>query len=307
MPRHAELGPSSAARWGTCTASVPLVRSLKTLSAASARGELTGLNLKPKPAGAAATRGTKLHQATYEYLTEQWTNNWDEFLDAKEKELVFKAINLAQAAMDRRMRDYEWHYEIPVSIDYRGLKTFGTSDVVGVPRKGGRLIVLDWKYGEGVKVDAVGNPSLLLYGLGVYQTLLSREEQDAITNFGLIIIQPNWRGKENVERWDFDKETFWRGLRKLTDAAWEIESGRTEYRPSRKACQWCEAKDMCQAAWDHAQVATGDREEEARNSLNNVDFGPMPKLSATTPERLNLPKPAPRKKFRFAKQRESEY
>src|SRR5690606_40129037 len=43
---------------------------------------------------------------------------------------------------------------------------FGTGDVVIISDHG--MEIIDLKYGQGVKVEAAGNPQLRLYGLGAY-------------------------------------------------------------------------------------------------------------------------------------------
>lgn len=46
---------------------------------------------------------------------------------------------------------------------------FGTGDCILI--KGSTIVVVDYKYGKGVPVSAVGNPQMRLYALGAYQLL----------------------------------------------------------------------------------------------------------------------------------------
>jgi Protein of unknown function (DUF2800) len=96
--------------------------------------------------------------------------------------------------------DYDLHFESRVSPDLpwtmRGEKPpfdlYGTADCYGTRRRGGDdIVVVDLKFGSGVKVDVWQNSQLLYYALGVVSGL-DREFMPPLdeTLVELVVIQP---------------------------------------------------------------------------------------------------------------------
>ena len=135
---------------------------------------------------------------------------------------------------------------------------WGTADVIIA--RGDEIIVVDFKYGRGVEVDAIKNPQMSLYGLGAlqaYQGLVAE-----FTRVRMAISQP--RVKAAPSEWDCsveELETWGRGTARSAvascriaaqtrvDAAWQ----EAFLRPAEKACKFCKAKATCPAL--RAEVA----------------------------------------------------
>jgi len=137
---------------------------------------------------------------------------------------------------------------------------WGTADVIIA--RGDELIVVDFKYGRGVEVDAEGNPQMSLYGLGALQAY-----QGLCGDFSrvrLAISQP--RLKHAPSEWDCSVEELEAWGRSTARSAvltcitakntcepggsvWE----ETFLRPTEKACKFCKAKATCPAL--RAEVA----------------------------------------------------
>ena len=145
---------------------------------------------------------------------------------------------------------------------------WGTADVIIA--RGDELIVVDFKYGRGVEVDADGNPQMSLYGLGAlqaYQGLVAD-----FTRVRLAISQP--RVKKAPSEWDCtveELETWGRSTarstvvtctnaRVLASEAYAVDFMHPEVwadtflRPAEKACKFCKAKATCPAL--RAEVAS---------------------------------------------------
>lgn len=136
---------------------------------------------------------------------------------------------------------------------------WGTADVIIA--RGAELIVVDFKYGRGVEVDAEGNPQMSLYGLGALQAY-----QGLVADFErvrLAISQP--RIKRAPSEWDCSVEELeaWgrstaRSAVNTCQTAIMYERGQvweeTFLRPAEKACKFCKAKATCPALRD--EVAT---------------------------------------------------
>ena len=146
---------------------------------------------------------------------------------------------------------------------------WGTADVIIA--RGAELIVVDFKYGRGVEVDAKKNPQMSLYGLGAlqaYQGLVADFEQ-----VRLAISQP--RVKRSPSEWDCsveELETWGRSTARsavntctnardlkgnaegaMMDREWE----ETFLRPAEKACKFCKAKATCPSLTQAVQDAVG--------------------------------------------------
>lgn len=140
---------------------------------------------------------------------------------------------------------------------------WGTADVIIA--RGAELIVVDFKYGRGVEVDAEGNPQMSLYGLGALQAY-----QGLVADFErvrLAISQP--RIKRAPSEWDCSVEQLEAWGRSTARSAvntcrtargthgqgdWES----TFLRPAEKACKFCKAKATCPALRDEVWKSTHD-------------------------------------------------
>jgi len=71
---------------------------------------------------------------------------------------------------------------------------FGTTDVIG--RLTGRAVVLDWKFGDGVPVDAEENAQLMFYAAAAMRTKETMWAFEGVTEVELVIIQP-----PHIRRW----------------------------------------------------------------------------------------------------------
>lgn len=136
-------------------------------------------------------------------------------------------------------------------------EAWGTADVIVA--RGTELIVVDFKYGMGVEVDAERNPQMSLYGLGALQAY-----HGLVADFETVrmaISQP--RIKSAPSEWDCsveELETWGRSTARsavvscvnatnlkgnaegaMMDREWED----TFLRPSENACKFCRAKATC--------------------------------------------------------------
>ena len=176
---------------------------------------------------------------------------------------------------DSLRRQFLCNFETPIRIDYRGLRTFGTADVAGLSPDGSHLLILDWKYGKGVRVDAEENPAMILYALGYYQTVLSNDEQETVKRLTLSIVQPRLFSGFHFSTWEIDRERFLAAAQRIVEASWEIEEGRGVFRPSEHACVFCPAKKICSHAVKSAPPFASQHvvtEEEAVSAFKDA-FG----------------------------------
>ena len=136
---------------------------------------------------------------------------------------------------------------------------FGTGDCLIVADR--LLHIIDLKYGQGVLVDAVGNPQMMLYALGalrIFDCLYN------ITEVSMTIYQPR---RENVSTWTVSVEELndWaeQTLKPKAELAFK---GEGEYSPGAW-CQFCKAAVKCRAR------------AEAKLQLAKYEFAKPPLLT----------------------------
>jgi hypothetical protein len=127
--------------------------------------------------------------------------------------------------------------------------SFGTSDAIII--KGDELIVVDLKYGMGVKVDATENEQLQLYALGALNDFGILSDFAMVT---MVIHQPRLN---HVSEWTvpvevlraFGEDARLSAVEVLDHEAPRIEAG-------EKQCRFCKAKAVCPVLNDSVSLAT---------------------------------------------------
>lgn len=237
--QHATLSPSSAERWIECPASVRLTRSLDRVDDSSSVW---------------AEEGTRAHT-----LAEIEASHFFEQTTAKDHK-AHKAAWLRTAEahgddieeMERHVRSYvslladimadmgpgsTIRFEQRLQTGVPGC--WGTGDAVAVNST--RIRVVDFKYGQGVPVEAIGNPQLRLYGLGALEMF------DGILGdcevVGMTVHQPRI-GNTSHEFLEANDLREWRE-KVVLPAARETQHPDARFYPSESTCRWCPAAGIC--------------------------------------------------------------
>lgn len=159
---HALLGASGAHRWMACPASARLEETLpESTSTAAEEGTLAHAIVETKLtrflSGEKTGMATEEQQADplYQRIMEDHT---DEYID-----YVIDLYGKVRAECP----DAELMSEMRVNYSRWVPEGFGTTDTVIIAD--GTAHVIDFKYGKGVPVSAIGNPQLRLYALGALE------------------------------------------------------------------------------------------------------------------------------------------
>jgi len=136
---------------------------------------------------------------------------------------------------------------------------FGTGDCVLIAD--GTLHVVDYKHGQGVLVEAEGNPQMMLYALGALELFDGIYD---ISTVSMTIYQPR---RENVSTHTVFKESLYQWAEDvLRLASKQAYAGEGEFRCG-DWCRFCKAKSEC-----HARA-------EENMSLARYDFRKPPLLT----------------------------
>jgi hypothetical protein len=224
------VGGSTAKRVIACPGSVALVQ-----------------KVPPKPATEYSVRGSLLHKVIALIL--EHGNPPSDFLGAThtedgisatlDQELLDEKILPALAALNEIDPDNCMEYVVEAEVSFGDLLpgVFGSADLIG--RIGNRAVVLDWKFGDGVAVDAEENEQGLFYTAAAMRTERLEWVFDGATEIEIVIVQP-----PVVRRW---VTTLHRVAQFENDLVRAVRDSQSIAAPMKAGdhCRWCAAKPIC--------------------------------------------------------------
>ena len=128
---------------------------------------------------------------------------------------------------------------------------YGTADCIMVG--GDRILVADFKYGKGVRVEAEGNTQMQLYALGAWKKFSLVYD---IKRVMMVILQPRLTANPSV--WEISIEDLIHFGEYAKERAQLAADGAGEYSPGEEQCRFCRARQQCRARADYnIQLAFG--------------------------------------------------
>lgn len=244
---HARLSPSGASRWLRCPGSVVLEAEY------------------PDQGSVYADEGTAAHTLAAFCLEDKMQA--DEYLGekirvgAREFEVTRDMAGHVQRYVDFVRQKAEGkmllvEQRVPIGHITGEEGAAGTADAIVIDATNREIIVIDLKYGMGVKVEAEENEQAQMYALGAVEECEVLADIDHIT---MVIYQP--RIADGVSEWRISRADLERfaeraavgadGVREAArihtaehgfagDTAWALN-------PGDKACRFCKAKSSCPA------------------------------------------------------------
>ncbi len=221
----------------------------------------------PKPSSSYADTGTLLHNAIAEILG----------ADAKVDTVIgaeYNGITLTQELYEDKLvpavralhevdPDEQMEYAVEQSVGFGDLLpgVFGSCDLIG--RIGDRAVILDWKFGDGVAVEADENPQLMFYAAAAMRTPSLAWVFDGAKEVECIIVQP-----PSIKRWvtSFDRLRMFE--RELVFAVKQSEKPDAALHAGEH-CRWCAAKPICPQMTGAADRALAKQVKE----LNTQELG----------------------------------
>lgn len=282
--QHAKLSASSAHRWLHCPPSVKLAEQFPSQTSsyaeagrlAHAIAELKARKyfLEPMSARTYNSRLKKSQEDPY------YDKGMEDSTDAYLEVLKETACSFEQAPFVALETRVDFSDYVP--------EGFGTADCIMIGA--GTIVIIDYKNGAGVPVEADENPQMMLYALGALQ-VYAPIYGDTIQRAVLIIVQPNAGG---TKTWETTVQTLksWAGDT-VRPAAKLAYNGQGDY-CAGDWCRFCPAKAQCSArarqmleleplvgAKPLLSVAPGEASKNAPALLSDADVGDVLRRALT--------------------------
>lgn len=202
-----------------------------------------------KPTSKYAEEGSRLHEAMHMILSHG--ASVEDYPDNEKLVLALDSLNQIDPNSE-----LEFATEVNVHFNDFLAGVYGSCDLAGRIRN--RAIVLDWKFGDGVAVDAEENEQLMFYAAAGMRTEELRWVFEGVDEIELVIVQPPY-----VKRWVTTPGRIKAFERTLYDAV------QASFRPNPKFdagdhCRWCAAKPVC-------PLLTGQLERAVATKVKAID------------------------------------
>ena len=199
--------------------------------------------MPPKPSSKYADEGTLLHDAIAQILVK---NVKPELLlgmtyqdQVLTQDLIDNKLHIALNLLTEVDPNFEMEYAVETDVGFGDFlpDVFGSCDLLG--RIGGRAIVLDWKFGDGVSVGVEENEQLLFYAAAAMRTPSVSWVFDGAKEIECVIIQPPM-----IRRWVTTVERVKQFELQLLQA---VKASQKTDAPIAvgEHCRWCSAKPVC--------------------------------------------------------------
>jgi hypothetical protein len=223
----------------------------------------------PKPSSKYADEGTLLHNVMAEMLGSD--KELRHVLDMEYNgikltgELIDEKVRPALDAINEIDPDAQLEFAVEQTVSFGDLipGVFGSCDLIG--RIGDRAIVLDWKFGDGVAVEAEENSQLLFYTAAAIRTPALEWVFKDVKEIECMIVQP-----PKIKRWVTSFDRVRQFERELTYA---VKQSAKPDAPLKIGdhCRWCAAKPICPLMTGAVDRATQTQIKE----LNVTQLGDM--------------------------------
>jgi len=245
------VGGSTAKRVINCPASVNLVN-----------------KVPPKGSSDYANEGTMLHAAIADYWEKGFKPEtyigFEHSGVTLDEDLYGRKFLPAIKAIDELDPTDRMEYAVETLVSFNGEPelegVFGSTDFLG--RIGNCAYVIDYKFGDGVYVEAEENAQLLFYAAAAMRTPKVEWVFEGVTHIMMVIVQPRF----GVSTWETSPKRVQLFERDLIAAVKKAKRPDAEFCRG-DWCKWCAAKPVCPlmtGAADRAMKAQIDALDKAQ-------------------------------------------
>ena len=246
--KHAKLGPSGAHRWLNCTPSANQELEFADRSTeAAAEGTAAHALAEHKLRKALKMRSTR---PVSQYDCDEMEGHTDDYA-----QFIMESLEEAKQLCADPLVLIEQRLDLTCYVP----DSFGTGDCLIVADH--LLHVIDFKYGQGVLVEAEENPQMMLYALGALRLFDGLYDIDTVA---MTVYQPR---RDNVSTWTTTVEELLAWAEEtLKPKAQMAFNGEGEFTPG-PWCTFCKAAVKCRAR------------AEAKLQLAKYEFAKPPLLT----------------------------
>ena len=267
--KHAKLSPSSSSRWISCPASIRMESSVAQIEEVESFYAREGTAAHALAEIKASLAFNKITNAEAHQQLIAWNKEFPEFRD--DFDMQGHADDYVQFLRERVSLHPLSNVMLEQRMDCGVPSVWGTSDAVIVSPS--HVEVVDFKYGAGVHVSAVGNSQARLYSCGaldLFDGLLGDVETVTST-----IYQPR---VDNVSSETLPVAELRKWRERIIPIAESALGPDAPFGPSVEACRWCPVSGRCRAQLE--QLAETDfsvdpellSPEEISEELERVPF-----------------------------------
>ena len=230
--KHSRLGASSSHRWWHCPGSVSLSQGIPNTSSSYAREGQCAHAVAETCLNNGQDAGSMIGRVIKEFA--------DIDIDDGMAEAVQVYLDCVREDM-AKYADAELAVETKFDLSHIYPEMFGTNDASLYIPSIGKLIVYDYKHGQGVPVEVEENPQMLYYGTGA----LTGKHNRPISEIELVIVQPRCRHPDGaVRRWSTDPLYMTDWIADLQEAAARTQVENPVF-DAGEWCKFCPAAGIC--------------------------------------------------------------
>lgn len=268
---HARLSPSAAHRWLNCTRSVKLEEQFPdSTSDASLEGTIAHalcalLLYELQDHGTYKTIDVQdiAQQGGDDYTPAQYAEWFSEDMMQHAEDYANYVWNEYQAQL-KSTPDAILMIETKIDVSMYGKDMSGTTDAAIVSDS--ILHIFDFKYGRGVRVDAVDNPQMMIYALGNVE---KHSSMYAFKTVNMTIYQP--RINNIVSYGMLVKDLLKWGALTLKPKATDAYEGKGVF-AAGAWCKFCKAKALCRECANACTAEYKEKHERDANTLTDEEI-----------------------------------